>query len=234
MAEVSTNLDIQIRSYQPEDEDAVKDIFLRTAYLGGPSINFINDGVWLHEAMVSYYTRFEPKLCFVAVNGPEVVGYIMGAQDTSAYQRTWLKRIFPKLILQFFTRGIFIQGRAWTFLLQVLRSLVRAEFDYPPNFLKLFPAHLHINVKPSHQDHGVGKFLLAVMLEKLRSLGLKGVHARASRRNDSHPFFEKAGFTFICKQEFTLWDYLEPQPVYLLTYGLPIANEGAPKEETHA
>lgn len=228
MSESLAETQITIRPFRAEDLPQVRKIFCATAYNGHPSINFFEDGAWLAEAMLSYYIRFEPECCLVAEMAGQVVGYLTGAKDISAFQRTWLKKVLPRLVFLFFRQGVCLQSRAWWFLFYGLRSLLRDELDYPPGLTNQFPAHFHVNVRFSVQGHGVGRKLVSSFLDILKATNVRGVHARTSRPDNSHPFFEKLGFTFICTQTLTLWDYLETRPYNLITYVFALSQDHQP------
>ena len=214
------SLNLVVRPYKPEDQAAIHEIFLMTAYNGHPSINFIDDGAWLFDVMVSYYVTYEADCCYVAELGGQVVGYLTGAKDTQTYQRVWTRKILPRLLRKFFTRGLFLQGRVWGFLIHSLRSWVRGEFDLPPMSCYYYPAHFHINLHPLYHDKGMGSQLVNTFLAQLKSQSVHGVYARTCRPEPSHPFFEKLKFGLYSKQDFTLWEYLESRPYYLLTYAV--------------
>lgn len=214
------SLNLVVRPYKPEDRTAVQEIFLMTAYNGHPSINFIDDGGWLFDAMVSYYVTFEPDCCYVAELNGQVVGYLTGAKDTQTYQKVWVRKILPRLLWKFFTLGLFLQGRVWGFLVNTLRSWVRGEFDLPTKSFYYYPAHFHINLRPLYQNKGIGSQLVSTFLTQLKSQKVNGVYVRTCRPDPSHPFFEKLNFFLYAKQDFTLWEYLESRPYYLLTYAV--------------
>jgi ribosomal protein S18 acetylase RimI-like enzyme len=60
---------------------------------------------------------------------------------------------------------------------------------------QLYPAHLHIDLLPRAQGHGMGRKIMTVFLERLRELGVEGVHLGVSKRNlNAIAFYEHLGF----------------------------------------
>jgi len=59
-----------------------------------------------------------------------------------------------------------------------------------------FPAHLHINCAPEARGLGVGTFLMAHFLQKLRANKITGVHIVTSPDAENRHFYTKNGFNF--------------------------------------
>ncbi|MBY0516256.1 MAG: GNAT family N-acetyltransferase [Bacteriovoracaceae bacterium] len=57
-----------------------------------------------------------------------------------------------------------------------------------------FPAHLHINCHESARGLGVGSRLVSALEERLRSLGVKGLHLITASGARNVSFYEKNGF----------------------------------------
>lgn len=64
-----------------------------------------------------------------------------------------------------------------------------------PGFLEKYPAHLHIDILPSHQKQGYGGILMSEFLRELRKKEAKGVHLGMRADNTlAGNFYKKHGF----------------------------------------
>jgi GNAT superfamily N-acetyltransferase len=70
---------------------------------------------------------------------------------------------------------------------------VVAEFS---DLYKKYPAHLHVDVHPDFQGHGVGSFLLQEFMVELRNLNVKGVHILTAAADQSVAFYLKNNFHY--------------------------------------
>ena len=77
----------RIRPFRPGDEAALADICLKTADAGADATGiFDDDAIWA-EIFVLPYVHRHPDLAFVVeADDGRVVGYIVGAPDTDAFE----------------------------------------------------------------------------------------------------------------------------------------------------
>jgi ribosomal protein S18 acetylase RimI-like enzyme len=58
-----------------------------------------------------------------------------------------------------------------------------------------YPAHLHIDLLPEAQGQGLGRLLIATLIEALRAEGVSGLHLVASADNTGAiAFYPRVGF----------------------------------------
>jgi ribosomal protein S18 acetylase RimI-like enzyme len=63
------------------------------------------------------------------------------------------------------------------------------------SFAQDYPSHLHIDLLPRAQKRGLGSRLIEKLLEKLTSLGSKGVHFGVAGENlNAQAFYHHIGF----------------------------------------
>lgn len=63
------------------------------------------------------------------------------------------------------------------------------------SLLETYPAHLHINLLPEYTGKGWGKVLMGAFLEKMRGMGVRGVHLGMVATNDgAGRFYMREGF----------------------------------------
>jgi ribosomal protein S18 acetylase RimI-like enzyme len=180
-----------IRPYRPEDRAAVRRICFATGFLGDPADGYWRDAESFADVWSGYYTDREPESAFVAVEGGEVVGYLLGCVDSrrapsprAAVARQLWRR---QLLLRPGTAGFF-----WRAFADVLREPSAPSGDLAD---PRFPSHLHIDLLPPARGRGAGRALMEAWLERLRSLGSPGCQLGTFAENTAAVrFFERMGF----------------------------------------
>ena len=89
---------VNIRKYREKDRQAVRDISVKTSFLGNPIEFFINDKELIADVLTRYYTDYEPKSCFVAVAEGKVIGYLTGSNNVKIKDKIFRYRMIPALI----------------------------------------------------------------------------------------------------------------------------------------
>jgi ribosomal protein S18 acetylase RimI-like enzyme len=173
-----------LRPYQPGDQAAVFEIAADTAAFGAPVEAFLDDRCLFQEAFYAYYTRFEAQHSFVAVcqgEREEVVGFLMGCLDTAAKASRWQRRVLPGVISKALRGGYRLGRKTWRFATSLLWDTLRGRLSLPD--LRLYPAHLHINVRQGFRGAGIGRKLITAYLEHLRRMDVPGVHLETTSEN---------------------------------------------------
>jgi ribosomal protein S18 acetylase RimI-like enzyme len=183
---------VRIRPYQPGDRDALADICLRTADHGADATGvFADDGLWALVFALPYVER-HPDLAFVVetLDG-RVVGYVIGTDDTDAFEDWFRDEWWPRYAERFPHPGVELTRQDGT----VIYAYGRRAGHEPYAGLG-YPAHLHIDLLPEAQGQGLGRSLVEVMLAALRSRGVPGLHLVASDRNTGAlAFYDRLGLT---------------------------------------
>ena len=187
-----------IRPYEPRDRDAIRTIAADTGFFGRPTETVIHDRDFMATALTSYYLDFEPEAVFVAEEDGKVLGYACGCTDCCRHKRLFMRHIAPKLLVQFFMKGLWRSSAVWDIAVTLLRALKNApagrkdiEADYP--------AHCHINLAPHIRGKGVGRALMERLFAFFRERGVKGVHASVATEGGK-AFFTKMGFRILDKR----------------------------------
>jgi ribosomal protein S18 acetylase RimI-like enzyme len=139
------------------------------------------------------YAIFAPQCCFVAEDSDGVVGYIVGASDTKAFENRLEAEWWPPL------RHAYPAPPAhppeWTYDLTMMR-LIHRHFRMPSGITESYPSHLHINLLPRLQGQGVGRQLIDRWLERMRELGSRGAHLAVGTANQrAVRFYRDYGFS---------------------------------------
>jgi ribosomal protein S18 acetylase RimI-like enzyme len=179
-----------IRPYQPGDLAALYDICVLTGDDGQDATGKFKQARLLADIYLGPYVFLEPGLAFVLDDGGRPVGYVVGTADTAAfvqsYRDEWLPRLavdYPEPLSAPVTPDEELRAVAY----QPERMLRPELSDYP--------AHLHIDVLPSHQGGGHGRRLIETFIAAAARSGAGGTHLAVSPTNvRAHGFYLRVGF----------------------------------------
>jgi ribosomal protein S18 acetylase RimI-like enzyme len=118
-------------------------------------------------------------------DGDGAVGYVLGTDDTRAFQRWFVEDWWPSLP----ARERQTEGDGWLLpaAADAERMLIDAVDDYP--------AHLHIDLLPQAQGKGAGRLLIDAACALLAERGVAGVHLVAGKDNlGAQAFYPRVGF----------------------------------------
>jgi ribosomal protein S18 acetylase RimI-like enzyme len=179
-----------IRPARSGDREALYDVCLRTGLSGQDATALYDDPLLLGEVYVGPYLAVEPDLAFVLDDEGDVVGYVLGARDTAAFERRCELEWWPALRARYPAPP---PGRPWTpdeHLHQLIHHPPRTE----PSVLVDHPAHLHLDLLPQAQGSGYGGRLIGHLIDRLRELSVRGVHLGVDARNErAIGFYRRVG-----------------------------------------
>jgi ribosomal protein S18 acetylase RimI-like enzyme len=178
-----------IRPAVASDRDAIYDVCLRTGDAGRDASGLHADGELFGDVWVGPYLALRPHLAFVAESDAGVDGYVVGAEDTAAFEADCAARWWPALRARYpdppGDRDLAPDQR--------LHRLVHHPPSSPPEVLTEFPAHLHVNLLPRAQGHGAGRRLLETLFAALP--GVPGIHLGVAAENErAVAFYAHLGF----------------------------------------
>ncbi|HVM98557.1 MAG TPA: GNAT family N-acetyltransferase [Candidatus Acidoferrales bacterium] len=180
-----------IRPYAISDREAVRSICFATGFMGEPVDWLWRDGASFADLFTRYYTDREPESLWVAERDGKVVGYLSGCVD-SKQSHGASAEVIRRVVLR---GGLVRPGIArflWRSTFDILRDRGAVEEDLGD---PRFPAHLHINLLPMGRGIGLGRRLMNEWLDRLRTLGVPGVHLGTFAENrNGIAFFESSGF----------------------------------------
>lgn len=182
-----------IRSYRPGDHDAVYDICVRTADAGGDARGRYATDELMPDLFAGPYLHLEPELAFVLEDAGRVVGYVLGTADTPAFARAYRRQWIPRLAHRYpeptdtprtpDEEMVALHHRPERLLLPELAD---------------YPAHLHIDLLPTHQGRGHGRRLLETFLAAAARAGAPAVHVGMVTANvRARGFYDRLGFHVI-------------------------------------
>ncbi len=205
-----------VRRYQPSDRSAVRQLTGDTAYFGDPVERFFDAREFFLDVFAMYYTDVAYDYLWVAHDGDELVGYIMGCPDTYDYN-VWYHANVTRVIWRAITwryRGVFTRKS-----LNYLRRYARLRVPYID--LSPYPAHLHINTRADRRGQGIGNALMQTYLAQLRHENIPGVHLETTSENKiAVPWYEKLGFQQLQSVPTHIYQHSVGHTVNLLLYAL--------------
>jgi ribosomal protein S18 acetylase RimI-like enzyme len=181
--------EFEIRAYQSADREAIRRICCETGYMGEPIDWLWRDRESFADLITRYYTEREPESILVAARGREVVGYLTGCVDSERARGAAVREIRRLL-----RSGAWRRPGLAAFLGRALVDVVRDRGAPEEALGAPWPAHLHIDFLPEARRKGLGRRLLAQWFERLRGLGVPGVHLGTFAENHGAiRFFEACG-----------------------------------------
>lgn len=125
--------------------------------------------------------------CFAWVwdDGGGAVGYVVGTDDTRAFQDWFVAEWWPSRP----ARAVQTEADRW-----LLPAAVDPE-RMLTDLVDEYPAHLHIDLLPEAQGRGAGRALIDAAVDGLRGRGVPGVHLVAAKANaGAQAFYPRVGF----------------------------------------
>jgi ribosomal protein S18 acetylase RimI-like enzyme len=184
-------IDSVIRAAAAEDRAAMYAICRLTGNAGEDATALYHDPDLLGEVWVGPYLALEPDLAFVGVDEDGVAGYVVGAADTAKFEAACEQRWWPQL------RRRYPEPPDSDTLSpdQELHRWIHHPPRTPDAVVAEYPAHLHIDLLPRVQGRGLGRRLMDTLVERLRRLGVPGVHLGVHPANHrAIGFYRHLGF----------------------------------------
>jgi len=183
-------MEYAIRPYHPTDLYSLYTICLRTADSGRDASALYRDPALMGHLFAAPYAVAEPDLCFILTAGGTPSGYILGTRDTRAFARWCASEWFPALYARYPLPAADDDSPD----AHAVRSIYRGQPGHS-EIADAYPAHLHIDILPVGQRQGMGRRMMATFLDRLRALGVPGVHLGVGKRNPGAiHFYEHMGF----------------------------------------
>ena len=174
----------------PADAAGVYRVCLLTGDSGGDASPLHDDPDLLGHVYAGAYLAAEPALARVVVDETGVIGYVLGALDTRTLEAWCGREWWPPLRERY---PIDAQRRESD---SALVRLIHTPDHVPDVVVDEYPSHLHIDLLPRAQGHGVGRALMDGLLARLRDAGSPGIHLGVADSNtNAIGFYERLGFT---------------------------------------
>lgn len=183
----------RIRPVRLGDEPALAEICLRTADAGSDATGVLDDDDLWAEIFVLPYAARHPEFAFVVeTDDGRVIGYVVGAPDTGAFEEWFATQWWPRHSARWPEPGP--QAEEESRQDGILRYAYGRRGGSQP-FGDEYPAHLHIDLLPDAQGQGLGRRLIETLERALRDAGVPGLHLVASAENvGAIAFYPRVGF----------------------------------------
>ncbi|KAG1759812.1 acyl-CoA N-acyltransferase [Suillus occidentalis] len=183
-----------IRPATKADESALSNICLLTANAGTSAKHLHSHPALPGLIYALPYLNLESTWGFVLDDDGEVVGYILGAFDTRKFEESAEAGWWPSLKAQY--RPL-LEGSDAA-LTAADRTYINTIISIPrasDAMMAFAPAHLHIDILPSHQRQGWGRKLIARAMDNLKENGVKSVWLGMDPKNtEAAAFYGQLGF----------------------------------------
>lgn len=209
--------EVLIRQYQKDDRNFIRKIAWDTAFIGEPANQIFYDKEILTDFLTQYFTDYEPESCFVAESNNRVIGYLIGAKNTTILEKVFRLRIFPRLLFKLMINGALFKKENTSLILNLVLSFFRGEFKMP-NLSKAYPATLHINLERGFRGLGIGSKLMDKYLNYLIKKRIPGVFL-ATMSDRAAEFFGKHGFSLLHKARRSYFRPILKKDVPVYIYG---------------
>ncbi len=213
-----------IRPYRPGDRPAIRRICIATAWMGQPDDKHIPDDWLWAEYWTRYFTDREPKHTWVACrcDDDQVVGYLTGTADVKRFGR-FVPFLLPGMVLRVIRKRLMRRRTARKALAAFLRSFAHSELELPHCVEKEYPATFHFNLLAGARRQGLGRRLFRTFSERMKSLGVPGIHAETlSPNRPVAAFLRNAGFRLLGTRPINTFAHVEPGPMDMLTWVMPL------------
>ena len=182
-------MNLLIRPYHSTDLINLYRICLLTSDNGVDGSHLFSDPDIPGHIYAAPYAYFEPDLCFVLTRDHQPCGYIVGTRDSMAFseqcERDWFAPLRERYLLPP-ANDVSLQAR-------MIRQL---HLGYQlPDAVAPYPAHLHIDILAEGQGQGMGRQLIETFINRLRELGVPGLHLGVGKQNSrAIGFYDQLGF----------------------------------------
>ena len=162
-----------------------------TAHYGNPDL--------LGHVYVGPYLIGQPRLSYVVVDALGDGGYVLGAEDTRAFE-AWAEASWWPML-----RGQYPATKGETPDDEII-ALMHAPPVVPDGIVADYPAHLHIDLLPRLQGLGFGRALIERLVGVLRGSDSPGVHLGVGADNhNAIEFYRHLGFAHLQEGHSSHW-----------------------------
>jgi len=187
---------VNIRPFHPSDIPLLYKICLQTGFSGKDASPLFKDPNLLGHVFAAPYAFYERDLLFIATRKEKPCGYILGAKESAHFFSRLNKDWYPPLRKQYPLPDDDVDSYEAR-IIRIIHGISKVPSEFGD-----YPAHLHINLLPVAQGHGMGRKLMNIFFEKLRSLSIPGVHLGVGKANPGAIlFYERLGFERLKEEE---------------------------------
>jgi ribosomal protein S18 acetylase RimI-like enzyme len=172
-----THAGVVVRQAAEADREALYDICVRTGDAGRDARHLLTEHRLYGHLWAGQYLTFAPGFAIVADRDGEVVGYVLGAPDTAAFEAVLEREWWPAL-----QAAHPLPGTGTPKDIELIGRL-HAPDRTDARLTAKYPSHLHINLLPPAQGLGLGSAMMDTLFSCFRAAGSVGVHLGVSPHN---------------------------------------------------
>lgn len=188
-----------IRECRIEDIKDLSIVALSTAMGGKDGQDFFYNKDLISQYYCEPYIRFDSQYCFTVEENNTCCGYTVGASNSVEYYK-WFNEIWLVKL-----RAQYLNCKSISTEEDRILQLIQEDVE-PSEYLKQYPAHLHINLLDTMQGKSVGSKLISTLLQKLTDDNITGVHLGVQITNlKAIGFYKHLGFKVIEEKP---WGYV--------------------------
>jgi len=211
-----------VRSYQPADREAVRDLCCRTGFLGKPIDPVFEDRELFADFLTDYYLTCEPDSAFVITVGDALKGYLLGCRFPRRHQIFSLRQsvsLGAKTLL----RLPRYKAESRRYIRWIAVNAWREVPDAPRDV-----GHFHMNFLPELKRIAVFRAVLEHYLRFLADHGVKQISAQMVTFDDRRTLhlFERYGFRVLNRSRISKFERFTSEPVYLSTIIKDVVEKG--------
>jgi ribosomal protein S18 acetylase RimI-like enzyme len=183
-----------VRRFATPDTRELYDVCLRTADAGDDATHLHDDPTLPGHVWLGSYLALEPELAWVVDDGRgRVLGYVVGALDTDAFEESCERCWWPELRERFPESAD--RSRTATDADEALVRRIHHRQPTPREIVEDHPSHLHIDLLPEAQGSGLGRVLIDNLCTAVAERGSTGVFVGVAAAN-THAlgFYRHLGF----------------------------------------
>jgi GNAT superfamily N-acetyltransferase len=184
---------LTLRPYAPDDLKSLYAISLATADAGADASHLYHDASLVGSIYSAPYAALDPDLVVVVADDEGVGGFVLGTVDTVAWERRLEQNWWPQLRRQYPAPDPQARDSANSDQRRIF--MIHNPEHAPVQIAEEFPAHLHLNLAPRLQGHGVGTQLFHAWQRLAKQRGASAMHVAVNRANArAMAFWGKLGF----------------------------------------
>lgn len=190
---------INIRPFHLSDLTSIYKICLLTGNSGKDATGMYDDPDLLAHYYAAPYAVLEPELTFILTLDNQPCGYILGTKDSKKFRENCEEKWFPVLRERFPLPKTDDNSND-----AIIINLLHKGYTLKSE-LSDYPAHLHIDLLPITQGKGLGRKMINVFINKLKSLGSPGLHLEVGKKNPGAiAFYKRMNFLLIKEYEYSI------------------------------
>ena len=211
-----------VRSYQPSDREAIRDLCCCTGFLGKPIDPVFEDRDLFADFLTDYYLTREPDSAFVLTMDDTVKGYLLGCRFPRRHQVFSLLHSVS-LVAKALFRLPRYNAESRRFIGWIALNSWREVPDAPRHV-----GHFHINFLPGLKSIAALRAVLEHYLRFLADHGVKQISAQMVTFDDRRTLglFQRYGFKVLNRSRISKFERFTPEPVYLTTIIKDVVEKG--------